>query len=209
MTIVCMPAVYGQGACISAYYELAFNTVGTKWRTGVYELNFDDSVARFQLVQETGGSGPQYITEGTTTFRYEPGPIDIDSNLIISTLADSTFLWKATPRNEAIVIRDTLKMLPWTITDSIKYCVDSMICRKATVTAYGRDYTAWFLPSVNTRFGVYKLHGLPGLMAELNSMDGLINVALLRAPSRATCSERTYLRGEPGTMKDVERALIR
>lgn len=46
-------------------------------------------------------------------------------------------------------------------------------CQKATATYGGRAWTAWFAESLPTRFGPWRLHGLPGLILRAMSDDGI------------------------------------
>jgi GLPGLI family protein len=46
-------------------------------------------------------------------------------------------------------------------------------CQKATGTYGGREWIAWFAESLPTKFGVWRLNGLPGLILRAESKDGI------------------------------------
>lgn len=63
------------------------------------------------------------------------------------------------------LIEETLPVISWKITaDTISF--GSLKCQKATTVFKGRNYEAWFCPSLPFRSGPWKLNGLPGLIVE-------------------------------------------
>ena len=67
---------------------------------------------------------------------------------------------------------EAMKQISWTVLsqyDSI--CGHS--CQKATGEYAGRKWVAWFAESLPTRFGPWRLGGLPGLILRATSEDGI------------------------------------
>lgn len=64
---------------------------------------------------------------------------------------------------EEFVVQDTLNLPNWNILDEIK-TINNHQCRKATTTFKGRNYEVWFTFDYPTKFGPWKLNGLPGLI---------------------------------------------
>lgn len=63
------------------------------------------------------------------------------------------------------LIEETLPAISWKITaDTTSF--GSLKCQKATTVFKGRNYEAWFCPSLPFRSGPWKLNGLPGLIVE-------------------------------------------
>lgn len=63
------------------------------------------------------------------------------------------------------VIPDTLPAIKWSITKESKK-LSGILCQKATGLCKGRNYTAWFAPSIPLPAGPWKLNGLPGIILE-------------------------------------------
>ncbi len=55
--------------------------------------------------------------------------------------------------------------LKWKI-DAETKIISNIKCQKATTKFRGRNYTAWFAPSIPIQDGPWKLHGCPGLILE-------------------------------------------
>lgn len=55
--------------------------------------------------------------------------------------------------------------LKWNI-DAETKIISNIKCQKATTKFRGRNYTAWFAPSIPIQDGPWKLHGCPGLILE-------------------------------------------
>lgn len=64
---------------------------------------------------------------------------------------------------EEFVVQDTLNLPNWNILDEIK-TINNHQCRKATTRFKGRNYEVWFTFDYPTKFGPWKLNGLPGLI---------------------------------------------
>lgn len=63
------------------------------------------------------------------------------------------------------LIEETLPVIDWKITADTAI-FGTLHCQKATTTFKGREYEAWFCPSLPFRSGPWKLNGLPGLIVE-------------------------------------------
>lgn len=63
-------------------------------------------------------------------------------------------------------IAEKMEKIDWLLSAESKM-IDKFICFKATCTFKGRNYTAWFTTEIPTQIGPLKMHGLPGLIIEL------------------------------------------
>lgn len=73
------------------------------------------------------------------------------------------------------VVEDTLGAIDWLIDPSAHKRFGVYECLKATGYFRGRDYEVWFSPDLPISSGPYKLGGLPGLILEAQSTDGLVH----------------------------------
>ena len=73
------------------------------------------------------------------------------------------------------VVEDTLGAIDWTIDASAQKLFGTYPCLKATGHFRGRDYEVWFTPDLPISSGPHKLGGLPGLILEAHSTDGLVH----------------------------------
>jgi GLPGLI family protein len=64
-----------------------------------------------------------------------------------------------------VLYRDTLHSMTWILTDE-KKSIDSLECFQARTRFRGRNYVAWYAPSIPLPNGPWKLGGLPGLIIE-------------------------------------------
>lgn len=67
---------------------------------------------------------------------------------------------------------DDIPQIDWEISDSTKNVL-GYDCNLATGELYGRIWNAWFSPEIPAMNGPWKLSGLPGLILEAESADGL------------------------------------
>lgn len=73
------------------------------------------------------------------------------------------------------VVEDTLGAIEWQIDPSAHKRFGVYECLKATGHFRGRDYEVWFTPDISISSGPYKLGGLPGLILEAHSTDGMVH----------------------------------
>lgn len=76
------------------------------------------------------------------------------------------------------ILTEDLPKLDWKILTETKLIVGKK-CQKATCSLGGRNYVAWFCAELPYPAGPYKFTGLPGLIFELESLDGFVKYSLL------------------------------
>ena len=69
-------------------------------------------------------------------------------------------------KNEKVFYRETYRQPQWTLTDSTKIW-HNVVLKKATTHYKGKDWTAWYAPSIQIPAAPYKFKGLPGLVVQL------------------------------------------
>lgn len=62
-------------------------------------------------------------------------------------------------------VEEIIPLIDWKLEKETKE-IGSLICRKATTSFRGREYTAWYTLEIPLPYGPWKLHGLPGLILE-------------------------------------------
>jgi GLPGLI family protein len=62
----------------------------------------------------------------------------------------------------------------WKLSNEIK-TISGYECKKATLVYGGRNWTAWYAPSMPINAGPYKFKGLPGLIIKMTDADGLFD----------------------------------
>lgn len=67
---------------------------------------------------------------------------------------------------------DDIPQIDWEISDSTKNVL-GYECNLATTELYGRKWNAWFASEIPVMDGPWKLSGLPGLILEAETADGL------------------------------------
>lgn len=68
------------------------------------------------------------------------------------------------------IIKEDLPDLKWNIQNDTKQII-GIATQKATIKFRGREYEAWFAPTIQINNGPFKFHGLPGLILEIRSLD--------------------------------------
>lgn len=91
---------------------------------------------------------------------YDSYSIEIDKNnvLFLETVGGETYYYKdKTPRN-------------WQLSNETK-SIKGYACKKATQHYAGRDWTAWYAPSLPINAGPYKFKDLPGLIVKIHDSN--------------------------------------
>ena len=79
-------------------------------------------------------------------------------------------------RDEHVYYTEPFSEMVWEIGDSIKNVL-GYDCVQATTDYHGREWTVWFTPDIPIQDGPWKLRGLPGLILEAATGDGIGFVA--------------------------------
>ncbi|MBS1735943.1 MAG: GLPGLI family protein [Bacteroidetes bacterium] len=77
-------------------------------------------------------------------------------------------------KNKENFYSDTLYGIVWNLSDEIKK-IDTFDCYKATASFRGRNYVAWYAPSIAISEGPWKFGGLPGLILEIYDTSKVIH----------------------------------
>jgi GLPGLI family protein len=77
-----------------------------------------------------------------------------------------------------LAIKDILKQPEWKISFDSTQIIGDYPCYLAKGKVRGRNYTVWFTSKIPVKCGPWKLWGLPGLIIEAESDDGLYKWAL-------------------------------
>lgn len=75
--------------------------------------------------------------------------------------------------NEIVFVEDQLPLQIWELQAGTKE-VKSFNCKKAVTSFRGRNYTAWYTEDLPVIGGPWKFDGLPGLILEVASNDGVL-----------------------------------
>lgn len=76
------------------------------------------------------------------------------------------------------IFTEPLPTIDWTITQQ-KKAFGTLNAFLATGTYGGRDYEVWFTPDIPVPLGPHRLNGLPGIILEAKSTDGLVSFTFL------------------------------
>ena len=79
---------------------------------------------------------------------------------------DSNFFIFEVNTDEKFFIKDTLPNIKWQLFKDFKK-IDNLDCQLATCNYSGRNYIAWFCPTISIKKGPFKFDGLPGLIIEI------------------------------------------
>ncbi len=81
------------------------------------------------------------------------------------------------------IIKDKLQMPQWEILNDSTKKIGNYNCTMAKGHLCGRDFVVWFSPDIPVVCGPWKLWGLPGLIVDARSQDGVLEIQLLSLSS--------------------------
>ena len=105
-----------------------------------------------------------FDTRNTKVYRY--GKEEFKKIINIDLEKDSIFI-KTLLDGNYFLVQEKLRKISWKIHKKINDIILGFKSTKATGYFRGRIYTAWFTEEIPTKFGPWKLHGLPGLILEV------------------------------------------
>jgi GLPGLI family protein len=81
--------------------------------------------------------------------------------------------------NKLVTVKKNEPFLRWKLlSSSDNTTIAGIKVQKALTTYMGRDYIAFFAPSIITSAAPFKFRGLPGLLVSLKSRDGYVSIEL-------------------------------
>ncbi|MDP3352702.1 MAG: GLPGLI family protein [Flavobacteriaceae bacterium] len=100
---------------------------------------------------------------------------DIGS-VIYKNHSENKLLTREASATEVKLINDDFPNLNWTITEETKK-INELSLTKAHTNFRGRNYIAWYCDQIPVNNGPLKMGGLPGIILELKTTDGFLNVS--------------------------------
>ncbi len=152
-----------------------------------YEVTYQQKISlggittesEFQLLLDVTSSKSVYFELNKSVFHEnEDEFIATDNNVVPFVEKDYSkkeIVYNQPIINRIVVVKDDLPLQKWKILDEVKI-IKSLKCKKATTTFRGRSYSVWFTESIPTIGGPWKFDGLPGLILEVTSNDGVFKI---------------------------------
>lgn len=130
----------------------------------LYRQSLPDSV----LYSRKGGG-----EEGIYRTKLPIAKSDTVGALYLKEFASSSLLSKVQSFDKASFseVKEPLENIDWKLTTE-RRTIGEFECTKATCSAFGRNWEAWFSPSIPISDGPWKLYGLPGLIIEAEDSEG-------------------------------------
>lgn len=73
------------------------------------------------------------------------------------------------------IVQESLPLQQWELEPETRL-IGGYLCRKATTQFRGREYIAWYTEAIPLLGGPWKFDGLPGLILEVSSADGVYKI---------------------------------
>ena len=146
-------------------------------------VKFEDHITNlhFKLIQFASRSS--YFLE-KSEFTNLSGNETILSNENATFIAEKDHLRKVIIYNQPIAsnifyIKESLPLQKWQLINEEK-AIKSLKCKKAITTFRGRNYTAWYTEELPVIGGPWKFDGLPGLILQVASDDGVLFIEVTK-----------------------------
>jgi GLPGLI family protein len=91
---------------------------------------------------------------------------------VVDNIAANNFIYKEEKANNQ-----------WKIENETKE-ISGYKCQKASVSAFGREFIAWFTTEIPIQDGPYKFWGLPGLIIDLYDKENIFHFSLIKYNSK-------------------------
>lgn len=147
-----------------------------------YRGKFNNQFGRANDVRDYLGTLNVQGNQSLFTMKEIGTSIQLDNKFNIDISPDSLFTVYKDAESSSLVFEfsdinkrmlyyaDTLYPMEWKISQD-KKIIDGIDCFKATTFFKGREYIAWYAPSIPSDNGPWKLGGLPGLILEAHDID--------------------------------------
>jgi GLPGLI family protein len=135
---------------------------GNLFKTGT------QSIFYYENKKASSSSEKQEVIDGETVYK---------ANMVDRSMFSSEKLYKNGTYSQ-YVVSEKMNDILWKLSAEEKK-IGNYLCKKATATYKGRNYTAWYTLQVPLLFGPWKLHGLPGMIVEAYDAENFISFKLV------------------------------
>ncbi|EGV44014.1 GLPGLI family protein [Bizionia argentinensis JUB59] len=156
-------------------------TVNSRLTANAFESHYEmDFVGNLNFIEEEAG-----VDGGSAlAVKVKQNPIiykDNQSKYIYS--IERIFL-------KPFLVKDSMNIFNWKINENKKEIL-GYSCQQATVHYRGRNYTAYFTTEIPFQTGPWKFYGLPGLILEAESDDGVLKLNINKIAINTTTTTTT------------------
>lgn len=140
----------------------SFFCYGQKF-TVEYEVNYEQDLYKYELI----------MCDSATYWKAGPeSPISLLESFFIKKTIDQSIYFSDMIFNKSFYIKDTLNVMHWSFNNAKKVILEQS-CNSAKTSFRGRSYTAYYTNNYLISEGPWKFGGLPGLILEVASDDGI------------------------------------
>jgi len=137
-----------------------------QFQTAVYDLLFNDSISVYKVVPKDEAPDPFETQGGARVIMKFGGPGD--EGILYKNYSTGRQLEEATLEEKRYIITDSIKTLPWKLSDETATLLGHS-CKKATATnSRGNKLAAWYSEDIPVPVGPDKFSGLPGAVLKLD-----------------------------------------
>ena len=166
--------LHAQTELLSVYYNQLTRLRGDNSLSGPTILHVREHES---VYVHTSAPEESYVEKTELTIAFVPGDPDgfpIYKNTRTDSLVYATTL--GVREEQYCVVRDTLTAITWALSDPLETKTFGSYTGHLAYGWHGdRLYETWFTPDIPLDHGPHKLHGLPGLILEATSVDGIVS----------------------------------
>ena len=166
-------SIYANGVEKNSRYHLLANSTLSKFFNHRSEeidslTSTPEGLANFKKTQDAAMKA--MISQGRITVAKLPRKKD--TQYVIKSAQDSIITVYEMLKDEHVYYTEPFSEMVWEIGDSTKNVL-GYDCVQATTDYHGRVWTVWFAPDIPIQDGPWKFRGLPGLILEATTGDGI------------------------------------
>lgn len=170
-TVLFFSLIYSQKGYVSYGFIPALGIGNAKAPENFALLVFNKQLSYYVTAKESLEKGKDRFDQKSYTNNddsegtiYNGIKMSEEGDQVVNHLAKKT-MWSNLWYRKQVYIKETTPQINWKIEKETKK-IGKFVCKKATTTFRGRNYTAWFTNEIPLPYGPWKLNGLPGLILE-------------------------------------------